>query len=44
MKTIFEKSKDISGILLTDEKEDLSFIDTNLLRKSKIERYLLKTW
>ena len=36
MKTIFEKSNGISGITLTDEKEDLSFIDYNLLRNGKI--------
>ena len=36
MKTIFEKSNGISGITLTDEKEDLSFIDYNLLINGKI--------
>ena len=36
MKTIFEKSCGISGITLTDEKENLNFLDENLLRKSKI--------
>lgn len=36
MDTIFEKSNGISGITLTDEKEDLSFIDKSLLRNSEI--------
>lgn len=36
MKTIFEKSNGVLGITLTDEKEDLSFIDKNLVRKSEI--------
>lgn len=36
MKTIFEKSSGVSGITLTDEKEDLSFLDGNLLRHSEI--------
>ena len=36
MKTIFEKNSGISGITLTDEKENLNFLDQNLLRKSEI--------
>lgn len=36
MKTIFEKSNGVLGITLTDEKEDLSFIDKNLVRKGEI--------
>ena len=36
MKTIFEKSNGIQGITLTDEKENLSFIDGKFLRMSKI--------
>ena len=32
MKNIFEKSHDISGITLTDETENLSFIDKSFLR------------
>ena len=36
MKTIFEKSNGIQGITLTDEKEDLSFIDGKFLRMNKI--------
>lgn len=32
MKTIFEKSNDVAGITLTDEAEDLTFLDKNLLR------------
>ena len=37
MKTIFEKSSKVSGITLTDEKEDLSFLDADLVRHSEIE-------
>lgn len=36
MKTIFEKSKDVSGINLTDENTDSSFFDEKFFRKSKI--------
>ena len=36
MKTIFEKSNGISGVLLTNEKEDLSFIDGKFLRNADI--------
>lgn len=36
MKTIFEKSNDVSGILLTNDTEDLSFISDEFLRKGKI--------
>ena len=36
MKTIFEKSSKVSGITLTDEKEDLSFLDADLVRHSEI--------
>lgn len=36
MKTIFEKSNDVAGITLTDEKEDLSFLDKNLLRTDTV--------
>ena len=36
MKTIFEKSNGVLGVTLTDEKEDLSFIDTSLLRSSEV--------
>lgn len=36
MKTIFEKSNGVLGITLTDEKEDLSFLNTNLVRKEEI--------
>ncbi len=32
MKTIFEKSNNSEGICLTDEKEDLSFLERNFLR------------
>lgn len=32
MKTIFEKSNNSEGICLTDEKEDLSFLDNNFVR------------
>lgn len=34
MKTIFEKSNGIDGINLTDEKENLNFLDKDLLRTS----------
>lgn len=37
MKTIFEKSNGIDGINLTDEKENLNFIDKDLLRTSDTE-------
>ena len=36
MKTIFEKSNGIDGITFTDEKEDLSFLNEDLLRKSQV--------
>lgn len=36
MKTIFEKSNGIDGITLSDEKEDLSFLKEDLLRKSPV--------
>jgi glycine dehydrogenase subunit 2 len=36
VKTIFEKSNGVLGVTLTDEKEDLSFIDTSLLRSSEV--------
>lgn len=36
MKTIFEKSNGVLGITLTDEKEDLSFLNKNLVRKEEI--------
>ncbi len=36
MKTIFEKSNDVAGITLTDEAEDLSFLDKNLLRTDAV--------
>lgn len=36
MKTIFEKTNGVQGVLLTDEKEDLSFIDKKFVRKSQI--------
>ena len=36
MKTIFEKSNNTDGINLTDEKEDLSFLSENQLRKDRI--------
>ncbi len=36
MKTIFEKSNGIDGITFTDEKEDLSFLKENLLRKTPV--------
>lgn len=37
MKTIFEKSNGIDGINLTDEKENLNFLDKVLLRTSDTE-------
>lgn len=37
MKTIFEKSNGIDGIKLTDEKENLNFLDKDLLRTSDTE-------
>ena len=37
MKTIFEKSNGIDGINLTDEKENLNFLDKDLLRASDTE-------
>lgn len=37
MKTIFEKSNGIGGINLTDEKENLNFLDKDLLRTSDTE-------
>lgn len=36
MKTIFEKNNGVSGIQLTDEKEDLSFIDSKYIRKESV--------
>ena len=36
MKTIFEKSNGVVGIALTDEKEDLSFLDKKFVRDEKI--------
>lgn len=37
MKTIFEKSNGIDGINITDEKENLNFLDKDLLRTSDTE-------
>ncbi len=37
MKTIFEKSNGIDGINLTDENENLNFLDNKLLRTSNTE-------
>ncbi len=37
MKTIFEKSNGIDGINLTDEKENINFLDKDLLRTSDTE-------
>lgn len=37
MKTIFEKSNGIDGINLTDEEENLNFLDKDLLRTSDTE-------
>ena len=36
MKTIFEKSNGITGITLTDEREDYSFLNQNFLRQETI--------
>ena len=36
MKTIFEKSNGVVGIALTDEQEDLSFLDKKFIRDEKI--------
>lgn len=36
MKTIFEKSNGVTGIELTDEKEDLIFLDKNFVREGEI--------
>ncbi len=36
MKTIFEKSNGVTGIELTDEKEDLTFLDKNFVREGGI--------
>lgn len=36
MKTIFEKSNGVTGIELTDEKEDLTFLDKNFVREGEI--------
>lgn len=36
MKTIFEKSNGVTGIALTDEKEDLTFLDKNFVREGEI--------
>jgi len=36
VKTIFEKSNGVTGIELTDEKEDLTFLDKNFVRKGEI--------
>lgn len=36
MKTIFEKSNGVTGIELTDEKEDLTFLDKNFVRVGEI--------
>ena len=36
MKTIFEKSNNVSGITLTDENETLDFLDEKFLRKDEI--------
>ena len=36
MKTIFEKSSGVTGIELTDEKEDLTFLDKNFVREGEI--------
>lgn len=36
MKTIFEKSNGVTGIELTDEKEDLTFLDKNFVREGDI--------
>lgn len=36
MKTIFEKINGVTGIELTDEKEDLTFLDKNFVREGEI--------
>lgn len=36
MKTIFEKSNGVTGIELTDKKEDLTFLDKNFVREGEI--------
>ena len=36
MKTIFEKSNGVTGIELTDEKEDLAFLDKDFVREGEI--------
>ena len=36
MKTIFEKSNGVTGIELTDEKKDLTFLDKNFVREGEI--------
>ena len=36
MKIVFEKSNGVVGVSLTDEKEDLSFLEKNLVRVEKI--------
>lgn len=36
MKTIFEKSNGVTDIELTDEKEDLTFLDKNFVREGEI--------
>ena len=36
MKTIFEKSNGVTGIELTDEKEELTFLDKNFVREGEI--------
>lgn len=36
MKTIFEKSNGVTGIELTDEKDDLTFLDKNFVREGEI--------
>jgi len=36
VKTIFEKSNGVTGIELTDEKEDLTFLDKNFVREGDI--------
>lgn len=36
MKTIFEKSNGVTGVELTDEKEDLTFLDNDFVREGEI--------
>lgn len=36
MKTIFEKSNGVTGVELTDEKEDLTFLDKDFVREGEI--------